>query len=186
MKTSTIITWLTLLIAALALIAAGIGLFWQDGGSSFSFTTLHGQTVQMYGQGLYHYDTITSAAQEKSQDVVTLFMGIPLLLLSLILYRRGSLRGHLLLAGTLGYFLYTYASMAFYIANNNLFLVYVALFSASLFAFVLSLTSIDMQALPSSSPGCGCLLTFRRVCRVGAWLFSCSRSDCSCSSCGSA
>jgi hypothetical protein len=149
MKTSTIITWLTLLIAALALIAAGIGLFWQDGGSSFSFTTLHGQTVQMYGQGLYHYDTITSAAQEKSQDVVTLFMGIPLLLLSLILYRRGSLRGHLLLAGTLGYFLYTYASMAFYIAYNNLFLVYVALFSASLFAFVLSLTSIDMQALPS-------------------------------------
>lgn len=148
MKPSKTVSWLSLLIAVLALVAAGIGLFWQDGGSSSSFTTLHGQTVRLFGQGLYHYDTVATAAQEKAQDVVTLFLGIPLLATSLFLYLRGSLRGHLLLAGTLGYFLYTYASMAFNTAYNALFLVYVALFSASLFAFVLALASIDMQALP--------------------------------------
>jgi hypothetical protein len=149
MKISKAVIWLSSLIAVLALFAAGIGLFWQTGGSSFSFMTLHGQTVQIYGQGIYHYDTVASASQEKGQDVVTLFLGIPLLLISLLLYRRGSLRGQLLLTGTLGYVLYTYGSMAFLTAYNPLFLVYVALFSASLFAFVLALTSIDMQALPS-------------------------------------
>src|SRR6266478_3763602 len=146
MNYSKAVVWLSALIAVLAL-AAGVGLFYQNGGSSFSFTTLHGQTVQLYGQGLYHYDTIASASQEKGQDVVTLFLGIPLLVVSLLLYRKGSLRGHLLLTGTLGYFLYTYGSMAFLTSYNPLFLAYVALFSASLFAFVLALTSFDLQSL---------------------------------------
>lgn len=149
MNISKAVVWLSALIAVLALVAAGVGLFYQNGGSPFSFTTLHGQTVQVYGQGLYHYDTIASASQEKGQDVVTLFLGIPLLVVSLLLYRRGSLRGHLLLTGTLGYFLYTYGSMAFNTAYNPLFLAYVALFSASLFAFVLALTSFDLQSLPA-------------------------------------
>jgi hypothetical protein len=42
MNTSKAIVWLSALIAVLALVAVGIGLFYQNGGSSFSFTTLHG------------------------------------------------------------------------------------------------------------------------------------------------
>jgi hypothetical protein len=49
MKPSKIVVWLSWLIAALALVAAAIGLFYQDGGTAFSFTTLRGQTVQIYG-----------------------------------------------------------------------------------------------------------------------------------------
>ena len=66
-----------------------------------------------------------------------------------MLYQRGQLRGGLLLAGVLAYFLYSYGSMAFGAAYNPLFLVYVVLFSTSLFAFVLSLTSFDMPELPT-------------------------------------
>jgi hypothetical protein len=53
MKTSKIVIWLSSMIVVLALVAAAIGLFYQDGGSAFSFTTLQGQIVQIYGQGLY-------------------------------------------------------------------------------------------------------------------------------------
>ena len=134
----------------LALIAAGVGLFWQDGGGSSSFTTLRGQTVETYGRGLYRYDTLFVGAGNRGTDTVTLFLGIPLLVLSTLLYRRGSLRGGLVLTGALTWFLYVGASYALgAVAYNNLFLIYVALFSASLFAFVLALTSIDIQALPS-------------------------------------
>jgi hypothetical protein len=104
--------------------------------------------VQINGRGLYHYDTVAAAAQIKAGDVVTLGLGIPLLVVSSVLYRRGSLRGGLLLTGTLGYFLYTYASLALYAAYNNLFLLYVVLFSASLFACVLAFASIDRETLP--------------------------------------
>jgi hypothetical protein len=51
--------------------------------------------------------------------------------------------------GALAYFLYNYGSIAFGAAYNTLFLVYVALFSASLFGLVLVLTSFDVQGLPT-------------------------------------
>lgn len=148
-RPSNAVVGLAALIAVLALVAAGVGLFWQDGGRPFTFTTLRGQAVQIYGQGLYRYDTLFSGAAYRATDAVLLVLGIPLLIVSALLYRRGSLHGGLLLTGALGYFLYNYASMALNAAYNSLFLVYVALFSASLFAFVLAFTSIDLQALPS-------------------------------------
>ncbi len=145
MKKATIT--LCVLIALLALVAAAAGVFWQTAGQPFTVQTLRGETVTIAGQGLYYYDTVAGVAQLRAGDVVTLVLGIPLLLVATALYARGSLRGRLLLAGTLGYFLYTYASLSFLTAYNPLFLVYVALFSLSLFAFVLSLLSVDVQAL---------------------------------------
>ncbi len=149
MKISNALIWLSCLIAVLALFAAGVGLFYQDGDTPFSFTTLRGGTVQVYGQGLYRYDTFIPALSFKMGDLVTLMFGIPLLIVSLILYRRGSLRGGLLLCGALLYFLYGYVSMSFGAAYNNLFVVYVALLAASLFAFILALGSFDLGSLPS-------------------------------------
>jgi hypothetical protein len=64
------------------------------------------------------------------------------------LYRKGLLKGSLLLTGTLGYFLYTYASYSFLSMYNSMFLVYVALMSASFFAFTLMMMSYDINSLP--------------------------------------
>jgi hypothetical protein len=58
------------------------------------------------------------------------------------------LRGRLLLTGTLGFFLYTYMSMSMLTSFNAIFLVYVALFSLSLIAFILSMLSFDLEDLP--------------------------------------
>jgi hypothetical protein len=149
MKSSKNVVWLSWLIVSLAFVAAGIGLFYQDGGSSYSFTTLHGQSVQIYGQSLYRYDIPIIAVGYRAADAITLILALPLLIISLILYQRGQLRGGLLLAGILAYFLYSYGSMALGAAYNSLFLVYVVLFSASLFAFVLCLTSFNVPDLPS-------------------------------------
>lgn len=148
MRTSQPAVWLSMLIALLALVAAGIGLLYQDGGRPFTFVSLRGQAVEIYGQGLYHYDTLFQGAGNKGTDIITIFLGIPLLVVSLLLYRRGSLRGGLLLMGALTWFLYTYASYALGpVAYNNLFLVYVALFSTSLFALGLVFRSFNAPAL---------------------------------------
>src|SRR5205823_6184751 len=120
MKQSHAVVGLAALIAALALIAAGTGLFWQDASRPFSFTTLRGQTVEMYGRGLYRFDTRFMGAGNRGTDAVTLVLGIPLLATATLRYRRGSLRSGLLLLGTLAYFLYVYASLALNAAYNNL------------------------------------------------------------------
>ncbi|MBX3065117.1 MAG: hypothetical protein KF726_19205 [Anaerolineae bacterium] len=138
-----------ILVLAIWAAGSGVGLLWQQAGSSYQFTSLRGETVEIYGHGLYRYDSVMVASQGIAQDAVTLLIGVPLLLVSLLWALRGSLRGRLLLLGTLGYFLYGYAAFAFgAAAYNSLYLVYVALFALSLFAFLLVLNSIDIASLP--------------------------------------
>jgi hypothetical protein len=85
----------------------------------------------------------------QANDLVMLVFGLPLLAISFWLSLHNSLRGRLLLAGTLGFILYTYITMCFGAAYNPLFLVYVALFSLSLFALVLVMMSFDVASLPA-------------------------------------
>ncbi len=151
MTYSPAIVWLALLIGVLALLAAGAGVFWQSPGSPFAFTTVRGETVTIYGQDLYRHDTLFMARGFMGKDAVILLLGVPLLLISAWCYRRGSLRAGLLLLGTLGYFLYAYASTALSAAYNDLFLLNVALFSASFFAFVLAFAAVDRGALARSA-----------------------------------
>jgi hypothetical protein len=149
MRISAALVWLATLVSVLALLAAGIGLLWQGGGEPHAFATLRGTTAQIYGQSLYRYDTTLVAVGFRSADAVTLGLAVPALLIARALYRRGSLRGGLLLTSTLAHFLYNYGSLAFGAAYNPLFLVYVVLFSASLFGLGLALTAFELAALPS-------------------------------------
>jgi len=144
----TALKWLVPLIFILALIAALAGL-WPGAGTPYPYTNFRGEQVTINARGLYHWDTVSSAAQMQANDLVTLVLGLPLLAVSFTLARRGSLRGRLLLTGTLGFILYTYMSMCFGAAYNRLFLVYVALFGLSLYAFILSMLSFDLAALPA-------------------------------------
>jgi hypothetical protein len=147
MKNSRYLLIISCIIIPLALLAAGVGFFKGQISQPFSFDTLRGESVLIQGGGIYKYDSVSSASQEVGQDAVTLFIGIPLLIVGVVMTKKGFLRGHLLLTGGLGYFLYTYASMSFLTAFNSLFLAYVALFSLSLFGFILALSGIDPQYL---------------------------------------
>ena len=146
-RVSGAVVGLSLLVALLAAIATAIGLLWQGEGKPYLYETLRRQTVEIHGRGLYRYDTLFQGAGNTGTDLTSLLLGIPLLLASLTLYRRESLRGGLLLLGALIYFLYVYASYALNVAYNELFLLYVALFSASLWALLLAFRSIDPQVL---------------------------------------
>lgn len=137
MKPSRTLITITLLIIVLSVIASGVALLLQEIGEPVPFTTARGEDVLLFGHGLYRYDSLFSGANYRAQDVVTVALGVPLLIVTLLLYRRGSLRGGFLLAAVLGFFLYVYASMALMAAFNPLFLLYAALFSLSFFGMVL-------------------------------------------------
>jgi hypothetical protein len=149
MKYQNQLTVLNTLIAILALFAAGMGLFYQNPGEPYAFMSLRGEEVLINAHGLYYYDTVSSAAQMQANDLTTLVLGLPLLAISTVLACRGSLRGRLLMTGTLGFFLYTYMSMCFATAFNQLFLVYITLYGLSLFAFILAMMSFDLASLPA-------------------------------------
>lgn len=147
MKHQRSISILTALIVLFSLVAGIIGIIPGEGAEGQTFLSIHGEMVQLHGKGIYAKDSVAAAAQAIAQDWVTVFLGVPLLILSCLFARRKSLRARMLFAGTLAYFLYTYTSYSFLCTYNSLFLVYVALMSLCFFAFVLVMLSFDMALL---------------------------------------
>jgi hypothetical protein len=139
---------LTLLVAALTAVATLTGLLWRGGDAPATVVSVHGETVDLYGEGLYRHDSVFKGAGNRGTDAVTLALGVPLLVAAAVLHRRGSLRGTLLLVGTLAsWTLYLYGTMAVGTAHNELFLVYVALLAASLYGLIFAMRSVDTRAL---------------------------------------
>lgn len=142
-----VLKWLVPLVMLLAAISAATGLLAEGGQGPYTFTTIHGQSVQMYGRGLYQNDSLLVGAALRGTDAVTLFISLPLLLICYLRARRASRNALIGMLGALFYFLYNGASLAFSASFNALFLVYTALFSASFFAVVISLSTFDARGL---------------------------------------
>ncbi len=120
--------WLTYPIAILMAVSAAVGLF---------------------SGGLYR-DNPSLLAQAIGQDLVTLLLALPGLVISAYLASRGSLRARLVWLGLLVYVVYTYASYAFGIRWNPLFLAYIALLGCSTYALIGSLVTADMAAIKAA------------------------------------
>ena len=116
---------LTIIIAILAMIASAGGLFID---------------------GLYRDNALITSAWH-GNDFVTLVIVLPLMVTSLILAMRGSQKAQLVWIGTLGYMLYNYIFYLYGAAFNRFFLIYVLLFTLSMYALVFAMTKIDAMAV---------------------------------------
>jgi len=99
----------------------------------------------LYGSSGLYASYPADLAGLVGQDAVALAVVLPLLFLSMWLTARGSLRGLVLWAGALFWVAYYYF---FYVVGgfNALFLVYIAMVSASLYALLSLLFSIEPEA----------------------------------------
>jgi len=149
-KRDRMVTGLVFLIVLLSGAAAAAGIFSESGSGSYEIESVRGETVQIYGKGIYRHMSVDVAPQGIAQDVVTLLIGIPLLLIALRGTRTGSVRMRFLLAGVLGYFLVTYLFYLVMGMYNAFFLVYAGLLGLSFMAFsivMISLSNMDLQSL---------------------------------------
>jgi hypothetical protein len=147
MQSKTRITWLILCIAMLAAAVSSYGIFSSGGPGPTTFTSVRGLPVTLYGEGAYRDMSAEVAPQGIAQDYVTLFVAVPLLLVSLYFYRKNSLRGKLLLTGITGYLFVTYLFFTLMAMYNVLFLPWVILLSLCFFTFLLLFRSLDSAFL---------------------------------------
>ncbi|MES1026042.1 hypothetical protein ABN584_24420 [Gloeocapsa sp. BRSZ] len=117
--------FLSLIIAMLTFIAAVGGLVIQD----------------LYRDNLF----VTSGWF--GNDLVTLFVAFPILVIALILSARGSQRSQLVWLGMVNYTLYNFAFYLFGTAYNRFFLIYVGLFTLSIFALIFGLVGLDVKEI---------------------------------------
>ncbi len=97
-----------------------------------------------FAPGLYR-DNPLIAATFRGQDVVTLFVAVPLLVLGLVLEVRGSSRGRVLWLAMLFYALYSYLFYAVGAAFNVFFLLYVAIVGLALYALLSSVPRLVLE-----------------------------------------
>jgi hypothetical protein len=140
------------LLAALSVVAALAGTAGTGGAGRRTVETVRGAAVTLYGEGLYEFDTLLVGAGNRGQDLVILLVEVPVLLLCVRWYRRGSLAASLALPGVLAFFVYLSASMTFASAQNRMFVVYVAMLTVAMFALVLALMPLDPGVVKEAFP----------------------------------
>ena len=87
MRNQRTISFLTALISIMSFIATVYAILSSHGQDRYDYKSIFGENVAIYGKGLYQHDSVSIALQAIAQDYVTLFIGIPLLNISLYLTR---------------------------------------------------------------------------------------------------
>lgn len=142
---------ITFLIIVLSTITSSIGLLFTTGQKAYDFVNQYGDTVKIYGDGLYAHDSYFLAPILRGTDFTILCFAIPLLVVALILdSKRNTVKSRLFLTSVISVFAYYSASLALGVTYNLLHLIYIALFSSSLFGLIIAIESINKKELIAS------------------------------------
>lgn len=117
------------LIGILSMAAALMGIIgtWVLDGTTESFVTVRGDTVTLFGRGVYAHMSHMVALQGAAQDLVTLFLGVPALILTAHRLQDATFKRLVLHAGVVAYFAVTYTIYLFMATYSAAFLIYAAL-----------------------------------------------------------
>lgn len=140
--------YIYLIILGMLLCITLTGLLYKNGGSSYEYINQYGDTVKIWGNGLYANDSYLKAPTFKGTDLTFLIIVAPMLSVFLILdiIKSGQLSKYMLCSVNCA-ILYYAACLTFGVVYNFLHLLYIAFFALSLFAFIFSF----MQAIPNNS-----------------------------------
>ena len=145
-KTKHTLHIISVLIIILSVVATSIGLFYSDAGEAHILVNQYGDSVKIFGNGLYKHDSYFMAPIFKGTDFTILFIGVPLLIISSLLdYKRDITRTKLFFTSILSIFTYYSTSIAFGITYNALHLVYIALFGLSFFGLIIGIGQIRLK-----------------------------------------
>ena len=125
-------TWLSIPLVAVAASAAAFGVF---------------------DPSIFR-DPAMTAGNARGTALVILVLALPVLIGSIILTWRGSLRAQLVWLGALGYILYNSFVFAFAVHFNGLFLLYVAMLSLAFWSLLTLLRRLDPEVFRAhAAPG---------------------------------
>ncbi len=163
---------ISVLIAVLSVIATSFGLFYSDGGEAYTFINQYGDSVTIFGNGLYKHDSLFMAPIFKGTDCAILFIGVPALIIALLLdYRRNSTDTKLFLTAILALFAYYSTSVAFGVTYNFLHLIYIGLFGLSFFGLIIGISQIQINhKITLSRKGINTFLIISGIALFVAWL----------------
>lgn len=138
---------LSFFIIILLFIITLFGIFSLNMENSFEAVNQYGETIKMWGSGIYSRDSYFKAPVFIGTDFTILLIGIPMLIyFTLRDIKRQDKKSRLLLVSLTAWVLYYSVSLSFGVTYNKLFLVYTALFSCSFFAFITGIYGVSKES----------------------------------------
>lgn len=160
-----ILTILFLFIASIA------GILSLNFNCAYEFINQYGHKVEIYGYGIYAFDSYFQAPISIGTDITILLVVIPMFLVSYLQYiKKGDILSELKLTSLYAVALYYATNITFGLTYNRLFLVYVALFSCSLFGMFRHIRNISLQYSLKGSKGLYIFLILSGIALIVAWL----------------
>lgn len=139
----TIYRVLNILTILLLLITTIIGICSFNTSHSYEFLNQYGDSIQMWGAGIYAHDSYFKAPIFIGSDVTILLFVVPLSIVTFLrTWKEQSVENYICSFGLIGTLLYYSASLAFGVTYNGLHLVYIALFGVCFFSVCMLLAKL--------------------------------------------
>lgn len=165
---------LVCILAFLLVIIAGVGLLSFKLGYDFVTVNQYADNIKMFGYGIYAHDSFFKAPIFIGSDATMLFIIVPLMIWAMFQdVKHASNKSKLILISIVSVVLYYASSIAFGITYNALCLVYITLFSISLFTLIMMIRSLDLKMLRTSAKpvkGLRIFLIITGIALFGIWL----------------
>ncbi len=101
----------------------------------------------------YMRDSASMGTQGTGQDIVDLFIVVPLLIISLFSVRNRHRYSAFIFGGILFYIIYSFFIYCFGVHFNNLFLLYCLILGSSLYAFIITVTDLNSTEIQNFFSG---------------------------------
>lgn len=125
-----------------------VGLFSFRTDKSYVIINQYGDSVKIFGSGIYAHDSYFKAPIFIGTDCTMLFLVVPMMIAALIgEIKRRTIKSKLLVTTVTATVLYYSTSIAFGVTYNALHLAYIALFSSSFFALIILVKDIRKDEL---------------------------------------
>jgi hypothetical protein len=134
-KKEKILGLLSILMAIGIIIAAVIGIFYSNGGTRFTTINMYGDTVVLYGDGIYAYNSVLTTANRLGADVAGIIAAI--VLIAITLWKGRALWTEIIRTSIIIYLASHSAYLVFGITMNSLYFIYIICFGMSLFLSVI-------------------------------------------------
>ena len=133
-KNNTLIV-LNIVTILLVMVVTITGILSFDPGQSYYAMNQYGESIRIWGSGIYSHDSFFKAPIHIGTDITVLFVVVPLTLYSFTKFRKEqSVERYIQNFGYISFLLYYSACLAFGVTYNRLHLVYILLFSTCLFS----------------------------------------------------
>lgn len=171
-----IINVLSLLLCFGVIVSALTGLIYTSGGDTFLVRNVYGNSVEIYGDGIYAYNSVFVVANQMGSDAAGIITVI--LLIILTLWKNKPIWAEYIRVSGIVTLAYRFACLVFGVALNQLYFLYVICFGISLACSIMAISRLwqvsDFSKLSHGKGfrGTGIFLVAAGGITAGIWISS--------------